>query len=86
MRLLLVIATCSIACGGSALQNIPQANPAVVAGVAAGLAGAATLADPNGANRRTTEANKPPPDLRPQKPGPSVPADVLDRLDKVKRD
>lgn len=78
-----VIAGLSFGCGGPALQNAPRPNPTAVAGAAAALAGAATLAAPDAAGRRASEANKPTAELRPIKPGPSVPADVLDRLDKV---
>lgn len=73
---LLVVA----ACGGPALQNVPKPDPAVVAGAAAAVAGAATLADPNGAAKRQENA-KPQPSMRPKKSGGTVPGDVLDRLD-----
>jgi hypothetical protein len=70
------------ACGGGpALRNVPQPNPAVVAGAAAAIAGAATLANPQGAAQNAAEKNKPSGEKRPMKSGPSVPADVLDRLD-----
>lgn len=85
MRFLLIM-SCLIGCGGSVLQNVPQPNPAVVAGAAAALAGAATLASPDGADRKSIEANRPTASLRPQKSGPTVPADVLDRLDRVNHD
>ncbi len=84
MRFLL-LTTCLIACNGSALQNIPRANPTAVAGAAAAIAGAATLASPYGADRKAIEANRPAQDLRPQRSGPMVPADVLDRLDHAQR-
>jgi hypothetical protein len=68
------------ACGGPALQNVPKPDPAVVAGAAAAVAGAATLADPNGAAKRQ-EQKEPQKSLRPKKSGGTVPDDVLDRLD-----
>jgi hypothetical protein len=72
-----------IACGSHdpVLRNVPQPSTKAMAGGAAALAGAATLADPNGQANRVQEANKPDEKLKPQKPGPAVPADVLDRLD-----
>jgi hypothetical protein len=72
------------ACGPPALRNVPQPNKAVMAGAAAAIAGAATLADPQGAARRNAEANKDDPDLKAQRGGGTVPADVLDRLDEKK--
>ena len=72
--------SCVLACGGSALQNAPRPNPSAVAGVAAAIAGAATLAAPDAAGRRA-DANKPTSEPRPIPAGPNVPTDVLDRLD-----
>lgn len=86
MRALALLSSLLLACGGSVLQNAPRPDPAVVAGMAAALAGASTLADPNAAARRSGEANKPSQELRPQKSGPLVPADVLDRLDEAAHD
>ncbi|MGN6111170.1 MAG: hypothetical protein ACTHU0_39090 [Kofleriaceae bacterium] len=68
------------ACGGPALQNAPRPNPAAVAGVAAAVAGAATLADPDGAAKRAEE-NKVEDEKRPKKVKATVPSDVFDRLD-----
>ena len=62
------------------LQNAPRPDPAVIAGAAAALAGAASLADPAHASRKA-ESNRPTVELRPLKAGPTVPGDVLDRLD-----
>jgi hypothetical protein len=72
-----------VACGSHdpALRNVPQPSTKAVAGGAAAIAGAATLVDPNGQANRVQEANKPDDRTKPMKPGPSVPADVLDRLD-----
>jgi cytochrome c556 len=84
LRTCLVIALLAAACGGPALQNVPKPDPAVVAGVAAGVAGAATLADPDGAAKRQ-EQKKPVKDKRPMKSGGTVPADVFDRLDAKKQ-
>ncbi|MBS1121016.1 MAG: hypothetical protein H6Q90_3244 [Deltaproteobacteria bacterium] len=69
------------ACGDPVLRNVPQPNAAVVAGAAAAVAGAATLAAPDAAAKNAAEANKPTTEKKPLKTGPSVPADVLDRLD-----
>ncbi len=83
MRSLLLISLLC-ACGGGpdpVLRNVPQPNPSAVAGAAAAIAGAATLAAPNAQANRVDEANKPDPSDKPQKPGPRVPSDVLDRLD-----
>lgn len=71
-----------VSCGGDpVLRNAPRPNTAAVAGGAAAIAGAATLADPNGQAQRVKEANQVDKEPREQKHGPSVPADVLDRLD-----
>ncbi len=67
------------------LRNAPRPSTPVVAGAAAALTGAATLADPNGQAARTAEATKPEDHPRELAPGPSVPADVLDRLDQGKQ-
>lgn len=72
-----------VSCGGAdpVLRNAPRPNTAVMAGGAAALAGAATLADPNGQAQRVKEKDRVDEEPREQKHGPSVPADVLDRLD-----
>ncbi|MEJ7601867.1 MAG: hypothetical protein WKG01_28475 [Kofleriaceae bacterium] len=77
---LMFVAVTLGSCGGPILRNAPQPNTAKVAGVAAAAAAAVTLADPNAA-QRNVEANKVPDEKKPQKSGPSVPADVLDRLE-----
>ncbi len=76
------VASCG---GGPALRNVPQPNTAVVAGAAAAIAGAATLASPAAAAKNAAEANKPTTEKRPMKSGPTVPADVFDRLDQQGR-
>ena len=68
------------ACGGPVLQNVPAPDPAIVAGLAAGVAGAATLADPDAAGRRQ-EQKKPTREPRPVKNNVVVPPDVFDRLE-----
>jgi len=78
----LVVGACG---GGPALRNVPQPNSAVIAGAAAAVAGAATLADPDYAARNAAEANKPTTEKRPQKSRATVPADVFDRLDDQKQ-
>jgi hypothetical protein len=74
-----------VACGSRdpVLRNVPQPNTKAVAGGAAAIAGAATLVDPNGQANRVQEAHKPDENIKPMKPGPAVPADVLDRLDQA---
>jgi hypothetical protein len=72
-----VLAACG---GGPALRNAPKPDPAVVAGAAAAIAGAATLADPNGAARRA-EANKVENEKKPKQVKETVPGDVLDRAE-----
>jgi hypothetical protein len=76
----LAVSTGLFACGGPALQNVPAPDPAIVAGLAAGVAGAATLADPDAA-ARNQEAKKPQKEQRPVKNNVVVPAAVFDRLD-----
>jgi hypothetical protein len=82
MRTFLFLAAL-VGCAGPdpVLRNVPQPSAAVVAGAVAAVAGAATLAAPNAAAKNAAEANKPIDDKRPMRPGPSVPGDVLDRLD-----
>lgn len=80
---LLVLLVGLLGCGGSVLQNAPRPDPAVVAAAAAALAGASTLAAPDAAARKS-EVARPERSLRPQKAGPIVPADVLDRLDQAR--
>lgn len=73
------------ACGGPpALQNAPRPNPAVVAGAAAAVAGAATLANPDAAARKQELKKDSDREPQAQKGGEHVPADVLDRLDAAK--
>jgi hypothetical protein len=70
-------------CGGGPdpiLRNVPQPNKAVVAGAAAAVAGAATLASPADA-AKLQEKNRAPDEKKPVKVRQTVPADVLDRLD-----
>lgn len=70
-------------CGGGPdpiLRNVPQPNTNAMAGAAAAIAGAATLADPQSAAKKQ-EANKPPAEPRPVDVEENVPAAVFDRLD-----
>ena len=82
VRWVLILSLCTSlgACGEPILRNAPRPNTAAAAGVAAGAAAAITLADPNAAAKHA-ESAKTPDEKKPQKSGPSVPADVLDRLD-----
>jgi hypothetical protein len=73
-----------LACGGDpALKNVPRPNTAAVAGAAAGIAGAATLADPNYAAKRAQQEqnanNSHGHDVK--EVTVTVPSAVLDRLD-----
>lgn len=73
-------------CAEPALANLPRPNTAAAAGAAAAIAGAATLADPQGQARRVSaEEAKRQPEVKPVKGGGTVPADVLDRLDEKQR-
>lgn len=83
MRRLLAILLLS-GCGGQPLlHDVPRPDPAVVAAAAAAVAGAATLADPQGAAKRNERETTP--DLRGVK-AQRMPGDVLDRLDAAERD
>ena len=72
------------ACGAPVARNVPAPNKAVAAGITAGAAAAITLADPKAA-AANQESRKTPADLREQKSGGTVPADVLDRLDEKQK-
>ena len=83
MRTLAVIVTIVAAsCGPPVLRNAPRPSPAVVAGVAAAVAGAATLANPAAAAKRQEE-RKDEPDDRGTEVRETVPPDVFDRLDRA---
>jgi len=83
----ILIAALAVATGcnkGPVLQNAPKPNPTAVAGVAAGVAAAATIADPHAAQKaeaREAEMRKEGAADARTKRQPSLPADVLDRLD-----
>lgn len=87
MRFGLVVLALSIGCGAREpiLANAPRPDPAVVAGAAAAVAGAATLADPKGAADRQAEKNVDTREAKGKPSGPSVPKDVLDRADAQKQ-
>jgi hypothetical protein len=70
-------------CGGPALQNVPAPDKAIAAGLAAGVAGAATLAQ-DAAGTPTPEKKKPEGSQKPMKVKERVPAGALDRLDEKK--
>ena len=70
-------------CGGPPLlHNSPRPDPAVVAAAAAAVAGAATLADPQGAARRNERERGDTRDPR-AVPAAQMPGDVLDRIDEA---
>lgn len=84
----LAVAFLVSACGGPALQGVPQPNKAVVAGAAAATAAAITLAAPdfaaanaNAEREAYAREARPPSGTR-----ESAPADVLDRLDSAERE
>jgi hypothetical protein len=74
----------SAACGPPVLQNAPRPNPSVVAGAAAAIAGAATLADPDYAARKQEKKKDGIGTGQGVRNDVTVPADVLDRLDATK--
>lgn len=86
MRAAILAVAMLAACGPPALQNAPRPNPSAVAGAAAAIAGAATLADPDAAARKANaEQNKD--NVDPDHTVPvheTVPEDVFDRLDAKK--
>lgn len=88
MRTFLSLAALSLcACADRpVLANAPHPNPSYVAGAAAAVAGAATLAAPDAAGKAAAEANKPDPSNKPKNSGGTVPAAVLDRLDDQRLD
>jgi hypothetical protein len=76
-----VLALTLAACGGGpVLQNLPRPNPAVVAGIAAGAAAAATVANP-GAAGKPKETEKPLSERQPVRVKETIPGDVLDRME-----
>src|SRR5262245_32380591 len=83
-NLCIVVLLC--ACGEPILKNAPKPDPGAVAGVAAAAAAAATLASPDTAARRQEQLQKDEPDNRGVKVKETVPADVLDRLDRTPQD
>ena len=73
----------AVGCGGGPdpiLKNVPQPNTASMAGAAAAIAGAATLASPDSAAKKA-ESNKAPDEPRPVEVEESVPSDVFDRVE-----
>ena len=87
MRTVVLLLLVLVSCGPPVLNNLPRPDPAVVAAGAAAVAGAATLADPDGAakhqeQKKDTDQHGP----RDVEVNQSVPADVLDRLDHAQRD
>ena len=81
----LALVLAAAACGGPALQNVPSPNKAAAAGVVAGAAAAVTLADPQGAAAKQETKKNSNVDNRKATKQPSVPPDVLDRLDDKKQ-
>jgi hypothetical protein len=78
-----ILVTLLAACGGPALQNVPAPDKAVAAGLAAGVAGAATLAQ-DASGKPTPEKKKPEANKKPVKVKERVPPGALDRLDEKK--
>lgn len=74
-----VAVVCLVGCGGGpALMNVPRPNTTAAAAIAAGVAGAATIASPDSAGRPKERENVA--DKRPVK-SEQMPSDVLHRLD-----
>jgi len=78
---LFLLAACGAQPNQPVLANAPRPNPAAVAGGAAAVAGAITLADPDAASRKPEK--KQDENKKPVKVKENVPKDVLDRLDKT---
>lgn len=81
---LLLVVALAAGCSEPLLKNAPRPPTSAVAGVAAAAATAAVLADPAGAGRAGEQAKKdgtPPGRTTPTRT--SIPADVLDRLDRT---
>lgn len=83
--LLLALVACGAEPKQPLLANAPHPDNAAVAGVAAGAAAAAVLADPNAATRGKPEKPKDDGEKNPVEVKESVPADVLDRADQQKQ-
>lgn len=88
--LLITVVVVATGCNkGPVLQNVPKPDPAVVAGAAAGVAAAATLADPQAAKKaeqRAAEAKKSGAAELRTRSQPTIPADVLDRMERPAAD
>jgi hypothetical protein len=85
-RLMLIVALAA-GCSEPLLKNAPRPPSSQVAGVAAAAAAAVTLADPDAAARKGERAERegvPPP--RTRAVHETIPADVLDRLDRAHDD
>lgn len=79
--LLLALVACGAEPKQPLLANAPHPDNAAVAGVAAGAAAAAVLADPNAATRGKPEKSADQPEKQPVNVKENVPSDVLDRAD-----
>lgn len=83
----LVLAFVCGACSGSpVLSGLPRPNKTAAAGIAVGAAAVATALDPQGGQRikeagQPTEADKHPVEVK-----ETMPADVLERMDKANAD
>jgi len=76
---LMLVASFAAACGGGPiLQNAPRPDQGVLAAIAAGAAGAATIANPAAAGRPKEKENVA---AKKTVKTTSMPSDVLDRLD-----
>ena len=80
---LVVVAACGAEPKQPFLANAPHPDNAAVAGVAAGAAAAAVLADPNAATRGKPEKPKDDGEKQPIDVKETVPAGVLDRADQT---
>jgi hypothetical protein len=85
MRVVIGLLSFVVGCGAPLLTDAPRPSPAKVAVAAAGVATALTLADPAGQAQNVEDAYVA--ELPEDKPIPikaTVPADVLDRLDRAR--
>lgn len=85
MRVLVGLLSLVVGCGAPLLADAPRPSTAKVAVAAAGVATALTLADPAGQAQNVEDAYAAElPEDQPLRVKATVPADVLDRLDRAR--
>ena len=82
MRVIIALFLTACASSRPLLEKVPQPNPTVAAGIAVGLAAAATLADPQGGARQK-EAGRIEREPRVSGDRERIPDDVFDRLEQA---